>query len=171
LHKHLHIDILQYKKFAYKRINLIFVVETMTYLTFCQLTLIIKEATMKTNQFIRTTLFFILFGLFGTFSFAKTHNNLIYDTEEVNGVMISQTVYKQDDGILAKYQKYTYEYDDNHRITRNTSYKWSNGTWTKDMCIRHEYIDNSIKTTYYKWDNDKKEYILQPNMTLITENN
>ena len=53
---------------------------------------------MKTNQFIRTTLF-SYYLVFGTFSFAKTHNNLIYDTEEVNGVMISQTVYKQDDGI------------------------------------------------------------------------
>ena len=126
---------------------------------------------MKTKQLIKQTLFVIFFGLFGLCSFAKTQNNLIYDTEEVNGVMVAQTVYKQENGILANFQKYTYEYDDNFRVVVNTSYKWDNNAWTSDMCIKHNYEGKTVTTTYYKWNSKKNEFILQPNLTVTTDYN
>ncbi|NLZ72904.1 MAG: DUF3836 domain-containing protein [Bacteroidales bacterium] len=126
---------------------------------------------MKTTQLLKTAFVIILLGFFGLSSFAKINNNLIYDTEEVNGIMVAQTVYKQEDGMLAKHQKYTYDYDNNLRVIQSTSYKWENNTWVNDMCIKHEYQGKTVTTTYYKWNKNKKEYILQPNMTLITDYN
>lgn len=124
---------------------------------------------MKTIQLLKTTGIIFLLGFFGLFSYARVNNNLIYDTEEVNGIMISQTVYKQEDGMLAKFQRYTYDYDENLRVIQNTSYKWVNNAWVKDMCIKHDYQGKTVTTTYYKWNQNKKEFVLQPNMTLITE--
>lgn len=38
------------------------------------------------------------------------------------------------------------------------------------MCIRYAYQGKSITTTYYKWNKNKKEYILIPAMTVTMDN-
>lgn len=43
---------------------------------------------------------------------AANKNNLIYNSEEKDGMMVGQTVYKMDSGTLANYMKYSYKYDD-----------------------------------------------------------
>lgn len=103
---------------------------------------------------------------------ADNKNNLIYNSQEVNGVMVGQTVYKAEGSLLANYMKYNYKYDDQKRMTENETLKWNNTkhTWDKDVCIRYAYQGKSITTTYYKWNKRKGEYALIPEMTVTMDN-
>ena len=103
---------------------------------------------------------------------ADNKNNLIYNSQEVNGVMVGQTVYKAEGSLLANYMKYNYKYDDQKRMTENETLKWNNTKhiWEKDVCIRYAYQGKSITTTYYKWNKRKGEYALIPEMTVTMDN-
>ena len=48
---------------------------------------------------------------------ADNKSNLIYNSEEVNGMKVAETVYKMDGSTLANYMKYNYKYDDQNRMT------------------------------------------------------
>ena len=52
-------------------------------------------------------------------------NNLIYNSEEENGMLIGQTVYKKEGSSLANYMKYNYKYDDNKRMIESQTMKWN----------------------------------------------
>ena len=54
-----------------------------------------------------------------------TKSNLIYNSEEVNGMKVAETVYKMDGSTLANYMKYNYKYDDQKRITESEALKWN----------------------------------------------
>lgn len=99
-------------------------------------------------------------------------NNLIYNTEEVNGVMVGQTVYKMDGSALANYMKYSYKYDDNKRMTESITMKWnsSKNQWENDLCTRYSYTGKSVTTNYYKWSNKKNNFVLVPEMTITMDN-
>ena len=58
---------------------------------------------MKTKVFLKTVALsaVILFG--GIAASAANKNNLIYNSEEKDGVMVGQPVYKMDGGTLANY--------------------------------------------------------------------
>ena len=56
---------------------------------------------------------------------AANKNNLIYNSEEKDGMMVGQTVYKMDSGTLANYMKYSYKYDDQKRMTESETMKWN----------------------------------------------
>ncbi|WP_297328416.1 DUF3836 domain-containing protein [uncultured Bacteroides sp.] len=103
---------------------------------------------------------------------ADNKNNLIYNSEEVNGVMVGQTVYKTEGTTLANYMKYNYKYDDQNRMTESEALKWNanKNTWANDLCIRYAYQGKSLTTTYYKWNNKKSEYVLVPEMTVTMDN-
>lgn len=102
---------------------------------------------------------------------ANPDNNLIYNAEEVNGVKVSETVYKMDGNMLTNYMKYNYKYDDNQRMTENVSQKWNSmkNRWENDLCIRYTYSNKSITTEYYKWNARKKDFILVPEMTITMD--
>ena len=127
---------------------------------------------MKTKVFLKTVALsaVILFG--GIAASAANKNNLIYNSEEVNGMKVAETVYKMDGSTLANYMKYNYKYDDQKRITESEALKWNavKNAWTHDMCIRYAYEGKSITTTYYKWSNKKNTYILIPEMTITMDN-
>ena len=103
---------------------------------------------------------------------ADNKSSLIYNSEEVNGVMIGQTVYKTDGATLSNYMKYNYKYDAQQRMTESEALKWngSKDAWENDMCIRHTYQGKTMTTTYYKWNNKKSEYVLVPEMTITMDN-
>lgn len=103
---------------------------------------------------------------------ADNKNNLIYNSQEVNGVMVGQTVYKAEGSLLANYMKYNYKYDDQKRMTENETLKWNStkNAWENDVCIRYAYQGKSITTTYYKWNKRKGEYTLIPEMTVTMDN-
>ncbi len=124
---------------------------------------------MKT---LKTLILFSFLFVCGMNASADNKSNLIYNSEEVNGVKVAETVYKMDGNTLANYMKYNYKYDDQNRMTENEALKWNStkGLWTKDMCIRHAYQGKSVTTTYYKWNNKKGEYILVPEMTVTMDN-
>ena len=48
-----------------------------------------------------------------TISANNPEADLIYNTEEVNGVKMSETVYKMNEGILTNYEKYSYTAKEN----------------------------------------------------------
>lgn len=83
-----------------------------------------------------------MFGCFGydfhrkcIYLRCKMNNNLIYNAEEVNGLKVSETVYKKDGNMLTNYMKYSYKYNANNQMTENMSQKWdaSDNCW-KMIC-------------------------------------
>lgn len=104
---------------------------------------------------------------------AATHqdNGLIRNAEEVNGVIVSETIFKMEDGTLTNYMKHNYKYDANSQRIEDEAMKWNNTkrNWDKDLCIRYTYTDKSVTTEYYKWNKKKKDYILVPEMTMTID--
>lgn len=127
---------------------------------------------MKTMKLVKS-LFVVtlLFMTQLTVSAVTNNNNLIYNAEEVNGVKVSETVYKMEDNMLTNYMKYNYKYDANLQMTENLSQKWNSNknTWENHMCIRYTYNNKSVITEYYKWNSKKKEFILVPEMTVTMD--
>lgn len=103
---------------------------------------------------------------------ADNRDNLIYNSEEVNGLVMSQTVYKNEGGMLINYQKLVYQYDAQNRRIEEVTMKWNNSknAWVNDVCIRSSYEGKSIINTYYKWNNKQNEFVLVPEMTLTIDN-
>lgn len=101
----------------------------------------------------------------------KMNNNLIYNAEEVNGLKVSETVYKKDGNMLTNYMKYSYKYNANNQMTENMSQKWdaSDNCWKNDLCIRYTYDNKSVTTEYYKWNSKKNDFILIPEMTITMD--
>lgn len=93
---------------------------------------------------------------------------LIYNTEEIDGVKMSETVYKMNEGILTNFEKYNYKYNDQRQVVENILQKWdaSKGEWRNNMCIKYQYNEGSTTIQYYKWNELKKDYILVPQMTV-----
>lgn len=108
--------------------------------------------------------------LIATFS-ANAQSNLIYNAEEADGVVVSETVYKLESGTLTNYMKHFYKYDENNERIEDEAQKW-NGVkerWEKDLCIRYKYTEKSITTEYYKWNKKKKDYVIVPEMTVTMD--
>lgn len=127
---------------------------------------------MKAKVSLKTVIVSALLLVCGLNASADNKSNLIYNSEEVNGMKVAETVYKMDGNTLANYMKYNYKYDDQNRMTESEALKWNStkNTWGKDMCIRYTYQGKTMTTTYYKWNNKKGEYILVPEMTVIMDN-
>lgn len=108
----------------------------------------------------------------GMNAMADNRDNLIYNSEEVNGLVMSQTVYKNEDGALVNYQKISYQYDAQNRRIEEISMKWNSNknAWVNDICIRSAYEGKSITNTYYKWNNKKGEFVMVPEMTITMDN-
>ena len=127
---------------------------------------------MKTKVFLKTVALsaVILFG--GIAASAANKNNLIYNSEEKDGVMVGQTVYKMDGNTLANYMKYNYKYDDNKRMIESEALKWNSNKdeWEKDLRINYTYEGKTVTTNYYKWNAKKQAYVLVPEMTVTMDN-
>ena len=103
---------------------------------------------MKT---LKTLILFSFLFVCGMNASADNKSNLIYNSEEVNGMKVAETVYKMDGSTLANYMKYNYKYDDQNRMTESEALKWNStkNTWGKDMCIRYAYQGKKMTTTTY----------------------
>lgn len=97
--------------------------------------------------------------------------NLIYNTEEVDGIKMSETVYKMNEGILTNYEKYNYKYNDNKQVIESTLMKWdaTRNDWRNHMCIKYSYAGDNVTIEYYKWNKGKKDFILVPEMTVTVQ--
>ncbi len=126
---------------------------------------------MKTKVFLKSVVLSAIILLGASIAKADNKNNLIYNSEERDGMMVGQTVYKMDGNNLANYMKYSYQYDDQKRMTESESMKWNTdkNTWDNDLRIKYSYQGKSVTTTYYKWDTKKQTYILVPEMTVTMD--
>ncbi len=126
---------------------------------------------MKTKVFLKSVVLSAIILLGAAIAKADNKNNLIYNSEERDGMMVGQTVYKMDGNNLANYMKYSYQYDDQKRMTESESMKWNTdkNTWENDLRIKYSYQGKSVTTTYYKWDTKKQTYILVPEMTVTMD--
>ncbi len=102
---------------------------------------------------------------------AKNNNNLIYNTEEKDGLVVSQLVYKMDNGQLTNYEKFSYTYNDQRRVASQEKEKWNaaKNNWEKEVCIHYTYSDGKKHITYEKWNNRKKAYEAVPEMNVSVE--
>ena len=101
----------------------------------------------------------------------NAQSNLIRNTEEKDGLIVTETVFKLEEGTLVKYMKHNYKYDTNKQRIEDEAMKWNDvrEEWTKDLCIRYSYTEKSITTEYYKWNKKKKDYVLVPEMTVTMD--
>jgi len=127
---------------------------------------------MKTKVFLKAVTLSVAILFSGVTTYAANKNNLVYNSEEKDGIMVSQTIYKSDGEILANYMKYNYKYDDQKRMTESKALKWNDAKseWEDDLVMRYAYQGKSVTTTYYKWNNKKQEYILIPEQTVTMDN-
>lgn len=96
---------------------------------------------------------------------------LIRNVEEVDGLVVTETVFKMEEGALKYYMKHLYKYDADKQRIEDEAMKWNGtkDTWEKDLCIRYTYNGNSITTEYYKWNKKKKDYVIVPEMTVTMD--
>ena len=101
----------------------------------------------------------------------NAQNNLIRNTEEKDGLIVAETVFRLEEGTLINYMKHNYKYDDNKQRIEDEAMKWNavKEEWVKDLCIRYSYTEKSITTEYYKWNKKKKDYVLVPEMTITMD--
>ena len=101
----------------------------------------------------------------------NAQNNLIRNTEEKDGLIVAETVFRLEEGTLINYMKHNYKYDDNKQRIEDEAMKWNDvrEEWVKDLCIRYSYTEKSITTEYYKWNKKKKDYVLVPEMTITMD--
>ena len=128
---------------------------------------------MKTTGFLKTVALSAVLLVSSVAVSARNYdNNLIYNSEEENGMLIGQTVYKKEGSSLANYMKYNYKYDDNKRMIESQTMKWNSNknNWENDLLVRYTYEGKTITTNYYKWNNRKREFKLAPEMTVKMEN-
>lgn len=99
---------------------------------------------------------------------AENDSNLYYNSEEVDGLKVAETIYKADGDLLANYMKYNYTYDEQKRLTMSEAMVWNSrdNKWQKDLCMRYTYQDGYTTTTYYRWNEGRGEYVLLPDMTV-----
>ena len=74
---------------------------------------------MKAKVSLKTVIVSVLLLVCGLNASADNKSNLVYNSEEVNGMEAAETVYKMDGNTLASYIKYNYKYDDNKRMTES----------------------------------------------------
>ena len=124
---------------------------------------------MKT---LKTLILFSFLFVCGMNASADNKSNLIYNSEEVNGMKVAETVYKMDGSTLANYMKYNYKYDDNKRMTESEALKWDSNKdeWVKNLRINYIYEGKTVTTNYYKWNAKKRTYVLVPEMTVTMDN-
>lgn len=128
---------------------------------------------MKTKGLFKTVVLSSVLLISSVAASARSYDNgLIYNTEEENGVMVGQTVFKMEGSSLANYMKYSYKYDDSKRMTESVTMKWNGirNKWENDLRIHYIYEGKTVTTNYYKWNNKKNEFILVPEMTITMDN-
>ena len=128
---------------------------------------------MKTTGFLKTSVLSAVLLVSSITVCARNYdNNLIYNSEEENGMLVGQTVYKMEGSSLANYMKYNYKYDTNKRMIESQTMKWNSykNNWENDLLVRYTYEGKTVTTNYYKWNNRKQEFILAPEMTVTMDN-
>ena len=128
---------------------------------------------MKTTGFLKTVVLSAVLLVSSITVCARNYdNNLIYNSEEENGMLVGQTVYKMEGSSLANYMKYNYKYDTNKRMIESEALKWNSNKdeWEKDLRINYTYEGKTVTTNYYKWNAKKQAYILVPEMTVTMDN-
>lgn len=128
---------------------------------------------MKTTRFLKTAVLSAVLLVSSITVCARNYdNNLIYNSEEENGMLVGQTVYKMEGSSLANYMKYNYKYDTNKRMIESQTMKWNSykNNWENDLLVRYTYEGKTVTTNYYKWNNRKQEFILAPEMTVTMDN-
>ncbi|MEG2573530.1 MAG: DUF3836 domain-containing protein [Bacteroides sp.] len=123
---------------------------------------------MKATTFKKAFILSALILISNAFAFAGNISELVYNTEERNGVMVSQLVYKMDEGKLSNHEKYNYTYDSQKRMQTQEKQVWNarNNKWENNLCISYSYQNGKKNVQYSKWNKKSNSYILVPEMTV-----
>ena len=107
---------------------------------------------MKT---LKTLILFSFLFVCGMNVSADNKSNLIYNSEEVNGMKVAETVYKMDGSTLANYMKYNYKYDDSKRMVESEALRWDSdkdewqsATLIKESRLPLPIISGTIKKAH-----------------------
>ena len=78
----------------------------------------------------------------------NAQSNLIRNTEEKDGLIVTETVFKLEEGRLVNYMKHNYKYDANKQRIEDEALKWNviSEEWVKDLLFP---VECSGDTTRY----------------------
>ena len=126
---------------------------------------------MSVKLFNRIIILSTVFFVNCVFALAESGNNLVYNTEETNGIVTSQLVYKMDAGQLNNFEKFNYTYDNEGRMKTQEKQKWnsSRSKWENELCINYTYQGGKKHIEYQQWNAKKKTYILVPEMSMTVD--
>ncbi|GEM_PF-262449 len=95
---------------------------------------------------------------------AQTSPEFLYNTEKINGKVISKEVCKMDPSnlIYKLHLKYEYSYDTNDRLKSCKTLRWNDKTavWENDHILTYEYnnILNTVILNYAIWNERMNEF-------------
>ena len=126
---------------------------------------------MKATLFKQAIMLSVFLLISSAASLARNNNNLVYNTEEKDGVVTSQLVYKMDNGQLSNYEKFNYTYDNDKRMKTQEKQIWNSNDkrWENSVCIQYTYQNGKKNIEYQKWNAAEKTYVLVPEMSISVD--
>lgn len=84
-----------------------------------------------------------------------------YNTEIVDNIVMSQTVYKKSNGLyLTNHLRYNFTYDAQDRIEEKEVVRWNPyaNQWENDYCLAYSYDIDQYTIEYIRWDKQMQTY-------------
>lgn len=118
---------------------------------------------MRTTGIIRRVLATVVFAFICVVAVnAAKKDSFIYNSEENNGVVTSQVVYKLDDDqhSLLRYLKYDFAYNDKKQVVKKRAMKWNGerNRWENYYFIQYVYDASGVKVEYSRWNSERNMY-------------
>ena len=127
---------------------------------------------MKTFNVTKCMFSFVLFFVCSVALNAASPKEFMYDTKEVDGKVISKTVFLQENGLLNKQVRYEFAYNEVGKVAEKKVYRWDarNDDWKPFYLISYTYDSENINSTYAMWNAKKKDFSMnKQEISMIAE--
>lgn len=117
---------------------------------------------MKTNLFSKAVVMVaVVMASVMNFSVSAMNPTEFVTNNEMTGeVITAKNIYRNEDGHLYRYLRYTYTYDNENRVISKEAAKWDSvkEVWTPYFKMNVEYSANEVTVDYVRWNDRSKTY-------------
>ena len=117
---------------------------------------------MKTNLISKAVVMLaVVMASVMNFSANASNPTQYVKNEEMTGeLMTAKTIFKNEDGHLYRYLRYTYTYDTENRVTSKEASKWdsSKEAWVPYFKMDVSYTNNEVELSYARWNSKSNAY-------------
>lgn len=117
---------------------------------------------MKTNLFSKAVVMVaVVMASVMNFSVSAMNPTEFVTNNEMTGeVITAKNIYRNEDGYLYRYLRYTYTYDNENRVISKEAAKWDSvkEVWTPYFKMNVEYSANEVTVDYARWNDRSKTY-------------